>query len=217
VLKKTFDVAVKAATDEATGQTMFTGYAAVFGNVDLGGDMIVKGAFTDTLREKYPQGGAGIPIYWNHSVSDPFANLGLTTSAVEDDHGLLVQGTVDESTDFGKRVAVLLKEGRVCQMSFAFDVKEGAFVETEDGWYYELRKLDLFEVSICPIGMNQETEIVSVKALKEQAGERPARTTPPPADAGALAATGAREPTDSDACKSGHLETAARRLRALTL
>ena len=31
--------------------------------------------------------------------------------------------------------------------------------------YYELRQLDLFEVSICPIGMNQATEVSAKKAL----------------------------------------------------
>ena len=167
MLTKTYTADVKAATDE-DGSTTFTGYAAVFGNIDLGGDMVVKGAFAESLKSRYADNGQGIPVYWNHDLDNPFANIGLTSKAVEDDHGLLVTVPVDESTDYGKQVARLLKEGRVTQMSFSFDVKEGAFVETDKDYYYELRALDLFEVSVVPVGMNQATEIVSVKALREQ-------------------------------------------------
>ena len=51
-----FDMEVKFASDK-TG--VFSGYGAMFGNVDAGGDVIEKGAFKDTLREwedkgKYP-------------------------------------------------------------------------------------------------------------------------------------------------------------------
>ena len=168
MFKKTFAAEFKAVNESGT---TFEGYAAVFGNVDLGGDLIVPGAFEKTLAERYA-GGAGIPVYWNHDVNDPFANLGVTSKAVEDERGLRVTAEVDTSTGYGQQVAKLLKEGRVRQMSFAFDVKEGAFVESDElGFYYELRELDLFEVSITPIGMNQATEIVSVKSLMERVGD----------------------------------------------
>ncbi|WP_174518131.1 HK97 family phage prohead protease, partial [Mycobacteroides abscessus] len=64
----------------------------------------------------------------------------------------------------------LLKSGRVNQMSFAYRVVDGAYVQPEGEdktWrdaYYELRELELYEVSIVPIGANQETEILAVKA-----------------------------------------------------
>ena len=141
-------------------------------NIDLGGDKIIKGAFSQTLASRYPESGAGIPVYWNHDTDDPFKNLGLTTSAIEDEHGLKVEGDIDVSTDIGKQVAKLLKENRVSQMSFAYNVEAGAWVDgqkNDDGTftpgYYELRQLDLFEVSICPIGMNQATEVSAKKAL----------------------------------------------------
>lgn len=201
VFRKTFAADVKA-TESDDGSTTFEGYAAVFGNIDLGGDKIIKGAFAETLQKRYPNDGAGIPVYWNHNTDDPFANIGMTAKAIEDDHGLKVTVLVDTSTDYGKQVAKLLKEGRVTQMSFAFDVKDGAFVDSEDdGSFYELRKLDLFEVSVVPIGMNQETEITSVKAVKEQEREK------------------APEPDEKDSGEQtvAHLETAARRLRAMDL
>ena len=172
MLTKTIRTPVKALTNEDGEPTGFTGYAAVFDNIDLGGDKIIKGAFSQTLASRYPESGAGIPVYWNHDTDDPFKNLGLTTSAIEDEHGLKVEGDIDVSTDIGKQVAKLLKENRVSQMSFAYNVEAGAWVDgqkNDDGTftpgYYELRQLDLFEVSICPIGMNQATEVSAKKAL----------------------------------------------------
>jgi hypothetical protein len=57
-------------------------------------------------------------------------------------------------------------------MSFAFSVVDGSYINAKDdrgdgadGSYYELRELELYEVSIVPIGANQETEILAVKTL----------------------------------------------------
>ena len=202
MLRKTHSGGFKAISFDKDGlPTEFEGYAAVFDNIDLGGDKIIKGAFADSLTTRYPKSGAGIPVYWNHELSDPFANIGQTIKAYEDDFGLRVSVALDTETSWGKQTARLLKEERVKQMSFSFDVVEGAFVESEEGYYYELRKLDLFEVSVVPIGMNQATEIVSVKALKEQE-----KTSRPDV-----------EETPSEAPTVVRRETAARRLRAMDL
>lgn len=150
----------------------FEGYAAVFNNIDSGGDKIIPGAFTQALAEHYPNEGAGIPVYWNHETNDPFKNLGTTVKAYEDSHGLKVEGVIDITTSTGKQVAKLLKEKRVAHMSFAYTVNDGSWVDGEknhDGTrtlgYYELRSLNLFEISICPIGMNNETEVSAKKAM----------------------------------------------------
>lgn len=54
MLTKTIRTPVKARTNEEGETTGFVGYAAVFGNIDLGGDKIVKGAFAQTLASRYP-------------------------------------------------------------------------------------------------------------------------------------------------------------------
>lgn len=207
MFKKTVSAEFRATGFSEDGlPSEFEGYAAVFGNVDLGGDKIVKGAFAETLAKRYPDGGAGIPVYWNHYLADPFANIGVTLDAKEDDHGLWVRVALDTTTSWGKQVAKLIKEGRVTQMSFSFDVQEGAFVDAEDGSFYELRKLDLFEVSVVPIGMNQATEILSVKSAMEKTQADKASTPP---DVAVDETSG--EPSVA------RRETAARRLRATTL
>ncbi|MCT2085046.1 HK97 family phage prohead protease [Microbacterium enclense] len=161
---KTIDVEVKAVGDDGSGE--FEAYASVFGNIDSYGDVVVKGAFADDL-DRWGADGAGIPIYWRHRMDDPFMNLGATLKSAEDDHGLLVRGQLELDEATAAHVYKLIKTGRVRQMSFAYDIVEAGWVEkTENGQnvsYYELRKLRIQEISIVPVGANQETEIVSVK------------------------------------------------------
>jgi len=165
VKTKTIRVDVKAI-DLDIGQ--FEGYAAVFGNKDSYGDVIVAGAFADSLASDYGPDGQGVPTYWCHDFKDPFKNIGVTLWAKEDSRGLRVRVQLDLDTQNAKQTLKLLKEGRVNQMSFGYDVVEGAYVESEEhGFYYELRKLKLHEVSVVPIGANQETEVLAAKSATD--------------------------------------------------
>ena len=162
--------AVVKAAGEADGLNpgQFTAYASVFGNVDSYGDVVVKGAFADTLVE-WKASGAPIPLYWSHLMGgDPEMNLGEIISAEEDDKGLLVTAQLDIA-DNPKAAYVykLLKGRRVQQMSFAYDVLDAAPGKSGDLDVVELRALKLHEVSVVPIGANQETEILAVKAAAE--------------------------------------------------
>jgi HK97 family phage prohead protease len=234
MITKTIRTPVKVLTNDEGDAVGFEGYASVFDNIDLGGDKIIKGAFADTLAARYPQQGKGIPVYWNHDTDDPFKNLGLTDMATEDEHGLKVAGTIDTSTDIGKQVAKLLKEGRVQQMSFAYDIKDYAWVSGEkndDGsqspGYMELRKLDLFEVSICPIGMNQETEVSAKSLLHDQPDIRIKNTCQQLEDIAAsitaafekihIPAQPSTPPTQPEPHGTPNLDDAARRLQLLNL
>lgn len=174
----TKSVVVKFKTDGlADGE--FIGYASVFGNKDSYGDVVIKGAFTNTLAE-WERKGVPIPLLWGHNTADPDFNLGEIVTAEEDDRGLKVHGRLDMESPKSAQTYRLLKAGRVNQMSFAYRVVDGAYIQPEGEdktWrdaYYELRELDLYEVSIVPIGANQETEILAVKsiasALRAKAG-----------------------------------------------
>jgi HK97 family phage prohead protease len=173
-------VIVKFKTD-GLEEGEFTGYASVFGNKDLYGDVVLKGAFTNTLAE-WERKGVPIPLLWGHNTADPDFNLGEIVSAEEDDHGLKVHGRLDLESPKSAQTYRLLKSGRVNQMSFAYGVVDGAYVQPEgEGktWrdaYYELRELDLYEVSIVPIGANQETEILAVKSVIGSLAAKAGRT-----------------------------------------
>ena len=162
VRTKHITVGIKA-DDESSAEGRFTGYASVFGNKDSYGDVVVKGAFAESLKS-YGENGAGIPCYWSHQMSDPMMNIGQTVKAVEDDHGLFVEVQLDLDNPNAAYTHKLIKEGRVNQMSFAFDIEDYAFAESEEhGDYLELRKMRLHEVSVVQVGANQATELLDVK------------------------------------------------------
>lgn len=152
--------------DSDTG--VFTGYASTFGNQDLDGDVVVKGAFTKTLSENYGGDGAGIPIHWEHSHASPFDIIGQTLSAVEDEKGLLITASIDLDNDAGRQVYDLLKAGLVHQMSIGFVPTETEWVTSENdgpyGGHQEFRAVKLFEISVVQIAANQQAEILQVKA-----------------------------------------------------
>lgn len=106
--------------DDSAGEGVFSGYASTFGNKDLQGDVIAKGAFAETLEKDY-DGGAGIPIHWNHQDGRPTDIIGRTLSAVEDEKGLLISAQLDiEDNPTAQQAYDLLKDGRVHQMSIGF-------------------------------------------------------------------------------------------------
>ncbi|AHH16579.1 putative prohead protease [Nocardia nova SH22a] len=169
---KTCAVKVKAGPDSGLAEGEFIAYASVFGNKDSYGDVVQPGAFTDTLKA-WAAKAIPIPLLWGHNTADPDFNLGHLIEAEEDDHGLKVHGQLDMQSPKSAQVYRLLKSGRVSQMSFAYAIVEGEWVEpvgegkTYKDAYYSLKQLDLFEVSIVPIGANQETEILAVKAVAD--------------------------------------------------
>lgn len=169
---KSVPLKVKATgPDDGLSEGQFIGYASVFGNKDSYGDIVQPGAFKETLAE-WDGAKENLPVLWGHDMQDPFSNIGIVTAAEEDKHGLKVTAQLDLENPKAAQVYRLLKAGAVGQMSFAYDVIEGhAEKSAEAGDFYSLDKLKLYEVSIVPIGANQETEILAVKIAREVAGK----------------------------------------------
>lgn len=158
MLIKSVDVQYK---DEGTGT--IEGYASTWvRKPDSYGDVVRKGAFTDTLADDW-NGGKGIPFLWSHKLDDLKAFIG-TASADEDDTGLHFIATFDD-TDEAQKVRQLYKDGRLKKFSFAFDVLENGLTTLEDGTKAnELRKLKLYEISAVTVPANDTAEVVDVKA-----------------------------------------------------
>ena len=148
-----FDV---KSLDEESGT--FEGYASVFGNVDLGGDVVVPGAFKRTLSHS----GGAIPILWHH---DPETPVGIGLSASEDEHGLKVRGQLDTNTQKGREMLSGLKMGYIGAMSIGYETVDK---EMKDGVRY-LKEIALPEYSLLTKGfaMNPEAEVFAVKSLAD--------------------------------------------------
>lgn len=153
---------------DQSGAGTFSGYASTWDR-DMYDDVIVKGAFAQTLARDFKAGGAGIPLHWQHKDGSPYDVIGETLSAVEDEHGLLVTGRLDLDIPEGKRAYDLLRRGLIHQMSIGFIAEKTAWVEDEESkspWdgYREIRQLKLFEISLVQVAANQGCEVLEVKS-----------------------------------------------------
>ena len=70
--------------DEEKGT--FVAYGSTFGNEDLGGDVVVKGAFAKSLISKPAD---KVFMLFSHDTKEV---IGEYTSITEDEHGLLIEG-----------------------------------------------------------------------------------------------------------------------------
>lgn len=170
MLVKSCPVKIKAAGEQdGLDEGVFEAIVSVFGNVDSYGDVVMPGAFADSLAE-WETKGDPIPVYWSHRMDDPDYNIGHVLEARETDEGLWVKAQLDVDAPKAAQVHRLLKGRRVTQFSFAYDVIEGAWVTKADkAETYELRKLKIYEVGPTPIGANQETELLAVKSAATEA------------------------------------------------
>lgn len=184
-------VQVKAAgPDDGLQEGQFKALVSVFGNVDSVGDKVMPGAFTKTLAD-WSSSGNPIPVYWSHRMDDPDMNIGYVIEAAETNDGLEVLGQLDLEDDASPkaRQAYRLAKGRrATQWSFAYDVIDGGEVEADGEAYNELRELKLYEVSMTPIGANDQTELLAVKHTQSNSANGMASTiTLTPADYAGLA------------------------------
>ncbi|MFS0077873.1 HK97 family phage prohead protease, partial [Corynebacterium striatum] len=70
----------------------------------------------------------------------------------------------DTDSPKGAQVHRLLKQGRVREMSFAFAATSSEYGELDGKSVRFLKEVDLFEVSVVPLGANPETEVLAVKS-----------------------------------------------------
>ena len=144
------------------------GYAATFDREpDSYGDVIAKGAFARTLDEWHAKQGEGlsIPLLYGHNTDDPMHNIGKVTEAYEDDKGLFVHAEFDADNPTAQYARKLAAEGRLYQFSFAYAIKGAGMTTLDDGVdAYELRDLDLYEVSLVQIPANQHAVVTSIKS-----------------------------------------------------
>lgn len=158
---------VKFADDAEDGT--FAGYGAVFGNIDSYGDMIVKGAFKDTLREA-KKSGQWPAMLLQHGGwgSDDMTPIGVWTDFEEDDKGLKVEGKLAVETQRGKDVHALLKmkpRPAITGMSIGYRVRDFERGTKPGMPIRTIKKVHLVEVSLVTFPANTLARIDGVKGL----------------------------------------------------
>ncbi|TXH18712.1 MAG: HK97 family phage prohead protease [Mycobacterium sp.] len=157
---------VKAGPDDGLEEGEFIVYPSTFTKTpDSYGDIVAPGAFLKTIAT-WKNSGNTLPGLFGHRMDDPDYFVAGAIDMGEDEHGWWVKGKFDLESPKGKQVYRLVKGRRLNQLSFAYDVIDAAGVELENGVKaYELRELKVYEFSFVPIGANQDTSVVAVKAI----------------------------------------------------
>lgn len=140
-------------TNQKTGE--IEGYGSIFNNVDLHGDVILKGAFTENLNSN-PK----IKLLWQH---DPTHPIGIINKIEETDVGLFIQATLNLEITQAKEAYLMVKSGIIEGLSIGFEVEECSVVN--DIRYIE--KASLWEVSIVTFPANQQALITECKNIKQ--------------------------------------------------
>ena len=144
--------------DDEENKGMFEGYASVFGNKDLGNDVVVNGAFRKSLRAK---GARKIKMLFQHDTKEP---IGVYTQIKEDGQGLYVKGQLAMNTQKGKEVYELMKMGAIDGLSVGYRVDAKGYHYDKGGKRRMLKEVDLMEISAVTFPMNPKARISAVKA-----------------------------------------------------
>lgn len=141
---------------KALKQREFSGHGSTFGNVDLGGDIVMRGAFAKTLAEH--KGNGTLPqMFWMHR---PDQVPGKWLEMSEDDKGLAVHGVLAK-TQLGDDMHELMNMQAVRGLSIGYMTRDADY--NQDGIRL-IKEAELFEVSIVSLAMNPKAEIESSKA-----------------------------------------------------
>lgn len=159
MLTKGFDIGFK---DADTKQGIVTGYFAMFGNKDMDGDIIERGAFTKTIKERGPSGKKLIKYLLDHNREKVVAKI---NNLYEDEKGLYYEakiGTHAAGQDFLKMV----ESDLINQHSFGFRTIKEDYDETLKA--NRIREVMLYEGSAIQfLGANPETTIIGLKSFDD--------------------------------------------------
>src|SRR5690554_4447260 len=151
------------ADDVSTDSRIISGYASTY-DLDQGGDIIVKGAFTKTLAEK----AGRVKVLWQHNSQMP---IGRPVKMQEDERGLYVESYIAKTRQ-GDEALELAKEGIIDSMSIGYMVNDS---EYKDDGVRLIKELTLMEYSLVTWPMNEAAVITGVKNLDVRSIEKALR------------------------------------------
>ena len=144
-----------AMLSDVTPAGTFEGYASLFGVADMGRDVVLPGAFRDTLIAR---GAQGVKMLWQHEAGQP---IGTWESLIEDARGLKVKGRLNLDVAKAREVLSLMREGAVDGLSIGFRT-ERSTTDKRSG-IRSLSKIDLWEISVVTFPMLPQARVSAVK------------------------------------------------------
>lgn len=147
-------------SDEGPGT--IEGYRSVFGVIDEGGDIVLKGAFASTLEEYKHLGFTAHSHDWTFKEA-----VGYPIDAYEDEHGWYVISQF-HSTQNAQDVRTIAKErlkaGKQVGFSFGYAPKKYLQIEAKD---YEAELPKYIKADLLPAMLKKAQEFNRIRVLKE--------------------------------------------------
>ena len=137
------------------------GHAARFSNRDSHGDVIVRGAFAKTIRER-ADGGLAFPVLRDH---DPTRPVGKSVEILEDELGLFTRSKIVK-TQLGDETLELAREGILTGMSIGFFPIKKEFGRIDGKGVRLLKELAVVEYSVLLFPANKKARITAVKSAE---------------------------------------------------
>ncbi|HZT26693.1 MAG TPA: HK97 family phage prohead protease, partial [Pseudolabrys sp.] len=132
------------------------GYASLFGEIDAARDMVMRGAFADTLLKRGPQ---RVPMLFQHDPAEP---IGVWLELREDHRGLYARGRLIPEVARAKELLSLVRAGAVDGLSIGFRTVRGR-VDPRSR-IRRLYAVDLWEISIVTFPLLAGARVRAVKA-----------------------------------------------------
>ena len=146
---------VDLVLDEVEPDGVFSGYASLFGRMDLGKDIVERGAFAKSLASR---GAAGIRMLFQHDPKEP---IGAWTEIREDARGLFVRGRLDRNVGRAREVLSLMRGGALDGLSIGFRAVR-AKADAKSG-VRRILEADLWEISVVTFPMLPGARVETVK------------------------------------------------------
>lgn len=150
---KDFSFRVKASGEDGE----IEGYASVFGNRDIYNEVVLPGAFADSLARHKREGTYPLML-WQHNPDEP---IGVWDELSDDGKGLWGRGKLLKGVRRADEAYIMLKAGAIQGMSIGY--REVDVEPAKDGEPRKLVKLDLLEASIVSFPANRRARVDAVK------------------------------------------------------
>jgi HK97 family phage prohead protease len=147
----------------------FSGYGAVFNNIDSYGDLIVPGAFADTLAAARKSGEWPVMLMQHGGMglmAEDMMPIGIWTDMSEDGIGLKLTGKLADTVR-GREAYTLMKmqpRPAITGLSIGYIAKEYSPRSKPEEPRRTLKKVDLFEVSLVTFPANPKARVSDVKS-----------------------------------------------------
>jgi HK97 family phage prohead protease len=151
----------------AAGPGSLEGYASVFGNIDMVGDVVMPGAFRKTISD-WRHASQPMPLTVDHNLTTD-GLIGSVSDLAEDSHGLKFKARFSRS-DKAQRVRQDIIDGHLRGTSFIYEPIRSEPGRFDGKTVRFLQELRLHEITIAsgPLIVNKLAVVTSAKAVVDR-------------------------------------------------